>query len=166
MPICIRLCRKQKSKHSMPCKPKSTLVHLLLMMKVTNSSYRQLSEFLPLVVYSLRLDGQIEYINQRWCSYTGLSLEQSLGSQWVKCVHEDDTPGIMESISSAAKSAKDLDVECRLRVRIINTLTYKWPLTKHLPRNQMALIGGIYWGLRSVLVITKSLVVGLERSWT
>lgn len=79
---------------------------------------RQLSEFLPLIVYSLKLDGQMEYINQRWCTYTGLSLEKSLGYQWMKFLHPDDHDMIATAIASSGKISKDLDVEFRLKVII------------------------------------------------
>lgn len=105
---------KEQAQHAMQAQ--KYVNHETLEFLKANYRFRQLSEFLPLIVYSLRLDGDIEYINQRWCTYTGLSLEESLGSQWFKCVHDDDIINIMDAVTSSSKGGKDLDIECRLKV--------------------------------------------------
>jgi hypothetical protein len=68
----------------------------------------------------------MEYINQRWCAYTGLSLEKSLGYQWMKCLHPDDHDNVASAIASSGKLHKDLDIEFRLKV-------FYPPFVKFLP---------------------------------
>src|SRR6266436_4619809 len=47
-------------------------------------------------------DGHIDFLNQRWCEYTGLSVEEALGvdeahSQgWQAPIHPEDLPELIE----------------------------------------------------------------------
>src|SRR5262249_36328068 len=45
---------------------------------------------MPTLAWSALPDGCIDFINQRWLDYTGLSPEQALGWGWTAAIHLDD----------------------------------------------------------------------------
>jgi PAS domain S-box-containing protein len=54
---------------------------------------------IPAMAWRARTDGVIEYINKRWLDYTGVSLEQALGWQWLAfaLIHPDDAPRLRDA---------------------------------------------------------------------
>ena len=75
----------------------------------------RLVDALPGLVWTALPDGQIDYLNQRWCEYTGLSVDQACGSGWQTAVHPEDLPGLFESWRSILASGEPTEVEARLR---------------------------------------------------
>lgn len=65
--------------------------------KQMESEIRLLVDAIPQLVWVGRPDGYIEYHNQRWCDYTGMSLEESLGLGWLRCIHPDDRQQILDA---------------------------------------------------------------------
>src|SRR5450759_2919779 len=45
---------------------------------------------MPLIVWTARPDGNVDYYNQRWFEYTGLTFEQTRGQGWLMVLHPDD----------------------------------------------------------------------------
>ena len=58
--------------------------------------FRQLTEAVPQLVWTARPEGDARYFNRRWCEYTGLSVEESLGDRWRDAMHPHDLPGLLE----------------------------------------------------------------------
>src|SRR5881392_4106446 len=52
---------------------------------------------LPGLVWTAFPDGRTEFVNRRWCEYTGLSVEQASGEGWLAAFHPDDRPALLES---------------------------------------------------------------------
>jgi PAS domain-containing protein len=50
---------------------------------------RFLSDRIPQIIWTSQPDGRLDYYNQRWFDYTGLSLEQSQGWAWESVLHPD-----------------------------------------------------------------------------
>lgn len=92
-----------------------------------------------MIVYSLDTEGHIKYINQRWCTYTGLSLEQSLGAFWSRGVHSEDMPRVTEAINNAARAEVDLEVECRLKRA---DGAYRWHLLRAEVKREKDIFSG------------------------
>ena len=38
----------------------------------------------------------VDFLNQRWCEYTGLSREDAFGWQWQTAISPDDLPAVLE----------------------------------------------------------------------
>ena len=76
--------------------------------------YRALAEAIPHIVWTARADGSVDYFNQRWFEYSGLSVEQSAGS-WMGIVHADDSARCRTDWENAVRSGEMFDAECRLR---------------------------------------------------
>jgi len=80
----------------------------------TNQELRALDS-IPLQIWRSRADGFIEYLNRRWLDYTGLTLDQSLGWQWLSTIHPDDLPALLETWRKNLASGKPGEVETRMR---------------------------------------------------
>jgi PAS domain S-box-containing protein len=79
---------------------------------------RLVTDTIPALVWSALPDGAVEYFNQRWLTYTGLTVEEARGWGFIDAYHPDDRASIrnLTSIGPAlAGSANDLTTELRLR---------------------------------------------------
>src|ERR1700730_13670936 len=81
----------------------------------------RLVDALPGLVWTARLDGKIDFLNQRWREYTGLSVEEILGADeeygrgWQAAIHPEDLPGLLERWRSILASREPGEMEARLR---------------------------------------------------
>jgi formate hydrogenlyase transcriptional activator len=57
----------------------------------------------------------VEFVNQRWREYAGLSAEQSQGWGWQTAIHPEDLPSLMERQRELLRSGKPGDIEARMR---------------------------------------------------
>ncbi|MEN3379033.1 MAG: hypothetical protein V7604_4388 [Hyphomicrobiales bacterium] len=70
---------------------------------------------LPGFVWTVFPDGQIEFLNQRWCAYTGLPVEQSRGAGWQAAIHPEDLPALLASWQPAGATDAPADAQARVR---------------------------------------------------
>src|SRR5712664_2764571 len=70
---------------------------------------------LPGLVWTAFPDGEIDFLNHRWCEYTGLSVDEGSGQGWLTAVHPDDLPGLVERWRSVLASGEPREMEARLR---------------------------------------------------
>ncbi|MFZ1088380.1 MAG: PAS domain-containing protein [Xanthobacteraceae bacterium] len=76
---------------------------------------------LPGLVWTALPDGRIDFLNQRWCEYSGLSVEEALGVDeaygggWQTAIHPEDLPGLLERWRSILVSGEQGEMEARLR---------------------------------------------------
>ena len=75
----------------------------------------RLIEALPGLVWTALPDGRAEFLSQRWCEYTGLSLDQAVGFGWHCALHPEDRVPVLEYWRSLLESGKSGEVEARLR---------------------------------------------------
>ncbi len=76
---------------------------------------RRIVDALPGLVWTARLDGHIDFLNQRWCEYTGLSVDEAYGRGWQTAIHPDDLPELLERWRSILASGEPREMEARLR---------------------------------------------------
>src|SRR3712207_4145361 len=76
---------------------------------------RRIIDALPGLVWSALPDGQIDFVNQRWCKYTGLRLEEACGCGWQVAIHSVDVPELRERWQSILASGESGEIEARLR---------------------------------------------------
>lgn len=53
-------------------------------------------DVIPTLAWSSRPDGFVDFLNQRWREYTGLSLDESHGWGWKTAIHPEDLPGLLQ----------------------------------------------------------------------
>jgi formate hydrogenlyase transcriptional activator len=70
---------------------------------------------IPTLAWSCAPDGAIEFFNQRWLEYTGLSIEEAVCSGWRVAIHPDDLGQLMDGWLDALASQEPAQMEARLR---------------------------------------------------
>src|SRR6202008_4781849 len=60
-------------------------------------------------------DGRAEFINQRWCAYTGLTKEQALDWGWREAIHPDDRAALTEYWKCCLATGSPVNTEARMR---------------------------------------------------
>jgi PAS domain S-box-containing protein len=75
----------------------------------------ELIDSLPGLVWTALPDGRAEFINQRWCEYTGLSPGQAIGFGWHCAIHPNDLDELLERWRSFLESGRRGEAEARLR---------------------------------------------------
>jgi formate hydrogenlyase transcriptional activator len=70
---------------------------------------------IPAFTWSTHPDGSVEFVNQRWREYAGLSAEESQGWGWQAAIHPADLPSLMEKWRELLRSGEPGDIEARMR---------------------------------------------------
>ena len=81
-------------------------------------------------MFSAGPDGGLDYVNQRWTDYTGLSVEQSLGYTWAPLVHPDDIAATTALWNAAVAAGREHEAAYRLRR---TDGAYRWHVTRARP---------------------------------
>ncbi|HYX14609.1 MAG TPA: ATP-binding protein [Nostoc sp.] len=104
---------------------------ILEVLRQSEERYRYLAEAIPQLVWTTNANGECDYFNQNWCEYTGLTLEQSLGSGWLAALHPDDIQSADEVWSNAVKNSTIYNNEYRFKRA--SDGSYRWQLARGLP---------------------------------
>lgn len=75
----------------------------------------RLIDALPGLVWTALPDGSIDFLNRRWCNYTGLTFDQAVGFGWQRAIHPDDLVGVIEFWQSLLDNGCPGDVQARVR---------------------------------------------------
>jgi len=90
---------------------------------------RLVIDTIPTMVWSLLPDGAVDFANQRWLEYTGLSLEEALADS-MRTVHPEDAPRVMEKWRTDMAVGEQCEYELRLRRA---DGEYRWVLVRTVP---------------------------------
>jgi len=85
---------------------------------------------MPLIVWTARPDGNVDYYNQRWFEYTGLTFEQTRGQGWLMVLHPDDRQMCLKHWREALRTGEPYEIEYRFRRA---DGAYRWHLGRALP---------------------------------
>ncbi len=100
--------------------------------------YHFLAEAMPQIVWTAKPDGSVDYFNQRWFDYTGISLEQAIDWGWKPVLHPDDVETCLEHWNNSIKTGANYEVEYRFRRK---DGVYRWQLGRAFPlRDEMGQI--------------------------
>jgi len=105
---------------------------LLDALVASEERYRALADAMPQLVWTAEQNGAIDYVNQRWVEYTGLSQSESAGEGWLAALHPDDKASTLERWNQAISGGEVYEVGCRCR-RASDGM-YRWHLARALPQ--------------------------------
>jgi PAS domain S-box-containing protein len=91
---------------------------------------RETIETMPAMAFIARSDGQCTFANRVWVEFTGLTIEQTVGSGWQTAVHPDDVSGVVHKWDVSLASGEPLEHE--MRVRRVADGAYRWFLIRAL----------------------------------
>lgn len=75
--------------------------------------FRMLSRYAPVGIFLTDAAGKCTYVNDRWCSLTQLSLEQSLREGWASALHPEDRDKVFAEWDYAAQTRQEFALEYR-----------------------------------------------------
>ena len=90
---------------------------------------RLVIDTIPTIAWSVGPDGTVDFVNQRWLEYTGLSSEEAL-DEAIHTVHPEDLPRVMEKWSVDMVAGEPYEGEMRLRRA---DGEYRWFLNRTVP---------------------------------
>ena len=103
----------------------------------SQNELKLIAEAIPQQIWTALPDGTIDYINQRWQNYTGISLQQ-LQQGWESIAHPEDLPKIKDDWQHSLATGENFNIQARLRSR---TSEYRWFLCRARPlRNERGVI--------------------------
>lgn len=93
--------------------------------------FNELAEGLPQLTWTCLPSGRCDFLNRRWCEYTGISAEEQLGFGWLDQIHPDDRDYLMKAWMEAVESSKEMFVIFRIRR---HDGVYRWFDTRAVPQ--------------------------------
>jgi PAS domain S-box-containing protein len=91
---------------------------------------RALLDLLPGIVWILRPDGHVEFVNERWGNLTGIPVTEMVGRAWTVACHPDDIDPALAAWEKAVRSSSPFELELRYRMHDGH---YRWFLTRLAP---------------------------------
>ena len=76
--------------------------------------YRNLADAIPHCIWKAKPDKTIDYFNQVWCSYTGLTLEQSKNEGWLQAIDPADRDRFLAVCEAGMSQRIPFETECRI----------------------------------------------------
>jgi PAS domain S-box-containing protein len=109
-----------------PIPSSSELEHAL---RQSETQFRLLVETIPQQVWTSLPDGAVDYVNENWHRFRGLTLEQSAGVGWRGSIHPEDLPGVEERWNHSIRTGDPFEHTYRVRH---GDGTFSWVLGRAL----------------------------------
>jgi PAS domain S-box-containing protein len=91
---------------------------------------RLVIDTVPALIHTGLPDGQLDFFNQRWLTYVGLSLEDLSGWKWTAVIHPDDVAAMVERWRAALATGEPYEHEARVRRA---DGEYRWMVHREVP---------------------------------
>lgn len=108
-----------------------SLASALEEVSVSEDRLRTLIDAVPGFVWRTDPDGSVEFLNQRWFDYTGMTPENAAGTGWMTALHPDDAPALGVYWQGLLEAGSAGEFEARLR-RFDGS--YRWFLIRAVPQ--------------------------------
>ncbi len=93
--------------------------------------FRAVANAIPNIAWSADAAGNIDYLNDWWYQYTGLTPEQSLGNGFLMAIHPNDVESTAPVWQKAVVNGVTEELECR--IRRASDGSYRWHLGRGTP---------------------------------
>ena len=99
-------------------------------MQESEELYRFTVELNALIPWTADAAGQVQTVGAQWVATTGLTLEETRGDGWSRCLHPDDRQHVLRNWHSTVAAGQEFDLDYRLR-RVDGT--YIWCRSRAAP---------------------------------
>jgi PAS domain S-box-containing protein len=99
--------------------------------KASELSFQTLANTMPQIVWTARPDGWLDYYNQRWFDYTGMTAEETEGWGWKPVLHPEDVQPTLDTWNESIRTGKKYEME--FRFRHASDGKYRWHLGRAFP---------------------------------
>jgi PAS domain S-box-containing protein len=93
--------------------------------------FRQLADSLPQIVWTARVDGRLDYCNERWYEFTGFERGTTGDVSWEPILHPDDMERSHEAWNKASASGEPYEIEYRFWDRWQHR--WRWFMARAVP---------------------------------
>jgi PAS domain S-box-containing protein len=93
---------------------------------VSENGFRQLADAMPQIVWTAKPDGWLDYYNQRWFDYTGMTLAETQGWGWKRVLHPEDVDQCVNLWTNAVRTGEKYEVKYRFKNALDGS--YRWHL--------------------------------------
>jgi PAS domain S-box-containing protein len=100
-------------------------------LRKSEEQFRAMANAIPNIAWTADALGRIDYLNDWWYQYTGLTPEQSLGNGIFIALHPDDVESAVQTWQKALENGETEDIECR--IRRASDGSYRWHLGRGIP---------------------------------
>lgn len=83
-------------------------------LKQSEDHFRHLADAMPQLVWTAEPNGKVDYYNQRWREFQGLTPTEN-GWKWQPILHPDDQESTVEAWAQALASGETYEIEHRIR---------------------------------------------------
>lgn len=113
------------------CRDITRIEHEISQIKEADEErFRLICDTMPQLVWTAGPDGAHDFYNSRWYSYTGLTVEDSLGGGWRKAFHPDDLAETERRWQNSLQTGEPYVIEYRCRSK---EGEWRWFLGRALP---------------------------------
>ncbi|HEY4324147.1 MAG TPA: PAS domain S-box protein [Mucilaginibacter sp.] len=106
------------------------LQHTIRDLETSEHRFQIFLDTIPQIAWSSTTGGDVEYYNQRWYEYTGLSFAETKNWGWKQVIHPDDISYNIERLTEITQSEKPGEFE--IREKGIDGI-YRWHLVRMSP---------------------------------
>ncbi len=99
-------------------------------LRESEEKFQLVAESLPQIVWTAQSDGSVDYYNQRWAEYSGISQQQGQGWGWKPVLHPDDEQKTIDTWNQAV--ARGELYECEHQIRRADG-EFRWHLSRAFP---------------------------------
>lgn len=93
-------------------------------------AFGQMMETMVQISWTNKPNGEVNYYNQRWYEYTGLSYEETSKFGWTAVVHPEDLDHTLDRYQNSIAKGELFETETRLKH---HDGSYKWHLSRAIP---------------------------------
>jgi PAS domain S-box-containing protein len=99
-------------------------------LKQSEEQLKQLSDFMPQIVWAADASGYHDFYNKRWYEFTGLSPQETKDTGWTKVLHPQDLDRTWQTWNRSLQTGALYEIEYRMR-RVDGE--YRWLLARAMP---------------------------------
>ncbi|MBC7888858.1 MAG: response regulator [Ferruginibacter sp.] len=96
----------------------------------SEKKFRNLADFIPQIIWTAQPDGNLDYYNRQWYSFTGFD-EGQVDQGWIPLLHEEDRQRGIAAWYQSVKTGEPYQVEYRFKDQ--QTGGFRWFLAKASP---------------------------------
>jgi PAS domain S-box-containing protein len=97
--------------------------------------FRFLAESMPQMIFTAGPGGKVDYFNQQWSAFTGLSLHDVKDWRWTKFIHPDDVKETSRCWRESLETGEPFEAQHRIRRA---DAVYRWHLSRASPMRDAA----------------------------
>jgi PAS domain S-box-containing protein len=101
-------------------------------LRAQEEKFREAIESIPAMAFVSLPDGYRTFVNKGWVEYTGMTVEQSLGSGWHAAIHPEDLKRVLDEWEAALASGRPMYYEARYRRA--EDGQYRWFMVRVVPQ--------------------------------